>query len=30
VADMVSDRDVERFKDYFVRLRVSTDPVPAH
>jgi hypothetical protein len=29
VSDMVSDDDVERFKDYFVRLRVSTDPVPA-
>ena len=29
VADMVSDADVERFKDYFVRLRISTDPVPA-
>jgi hypothetical protein len=30
VADMVSEADVERFKDYFVRLRVSTDPVPAN
>src|SRR5437867_7990631 len=30
VADMVSGSDVERFKDYFVRLRVSTDPVPAN
>jgi hypothetical protein len=30
VADMVSESDVERFKDYFVRLRVSTDPVPAN
>ena len=30
VADMVSASDVERFKDYFVRLRVSTDPVPAN
>jgi hypothetical protein len=29
VSDMVSDDDVERFKDYFVRVRVSTDPVPA-
>lgn len=29
VSDMVSDADVERFKDYFVRVRVSTDPVPA-
>jgi len=30
VADMVSESDVERFKDYFVRLRVSTEPVPAN
>jgi hypothetical protein len=30
VADMVSESDIERFKDYFVRLRVSTDPVPAN
>ena len=30
VSDMVSESDVERFKDYFVRLRVSTDPVPAN
>jgi hypothetical protein len=30
VADMVSESDVERFKDYFVRLRLSTDPVPAN
>jgi hypothetical protein len=29
VSDMVSDDDVERFKDYFVRVRVSTDPIPA-
>jgi hypothetical protein len=30
VSDMVSESDVERFKDYFVRLRVSTEPVPAN
>ena len=30
VSDMVSESDVERFKDYFVRLRLSTDPVPAN
>jgi len=30
VSDMVSETDVERFKDYFVRVRVSTDPVPAN
>lgn len=30
VSDMVSEADVERFKDYFVRVRVSTDPVPAN
>jgi hypothetical protein len=30
VADMVSESDVERYKDYFDRLRVSTDPVPAN
>jgi hypothetical protein len=30
VADMVSESDAERFKDYFVRLRLSTDPVPAN
>lgn len=29
VSDMISGADVERFKDYFVRIRVSTDPVPA-
>jgi len=27
---MVSEADVERFKDYFVRIRVSTEPVPAN
>ncbi len=30
VSDMVSESDVERFKDYFVRLRLSTDPVPVN
>jgi len=30
VSDMVSEDDVERFKDYFVRVRASTDPVPAN
>jgi hypothetical protein len=30
VSDMVSETDVERFKDYFVRVRVSTEPVPAN
>jgi len=29
VSDMVSESDVERFKDYFVRLRLATEPVPA-
>jgi len=29
VSDMVSESDVESFKDYFARLRVSTEPVPA-
>jgi hypothetical protein len=27
---MVSESDVEHFKDYFARLRVSTEPVPAN
>jgi hypothetical protein len=30
VSDMVSESDVEHFKDYFARLRVSTEPVPAN
>jgi hypothetical protein len=30
VSDMVSEPDVERFKDYFVRLRLATEPVPAN
>jgi hypothetical protein len=29
VSDMVSQADIENFKDYFARLRVSTEPVPA-
>ena len=29
VSDMVSESDVERFKDYFVRLRLAIEPVPA-
>jgi len=27
---MVSESDVEHFKDYFARLRVSTEPVAAN
>jgi hypothetical protein len=30
VSDMVSEADLEKFKDYFVRVRVSTEPVPAN
>jgi hypothetical protein len=30
VSDMFSTSDVENFKDYFARLRVSTEPVPAN
>jgi len=30
VSDMVSQADLERFKDYFVRVRVATEPVPAY
>jgi hypothetical protein len=30
VSDMVSESDVEHFKDYFALLRVSTEPVAAH
>ena len=30
VSDMVSEADLERFKDYFVRVRVATEPVPAY
>jgi len=30
VADMVSEADLETFKDYFVRVRTATEPVPAY
>ena len=30
VSDMVSASDAERFKDYFVRVRRATDPVPVN
>ncbi len=30
VSDMVSEADLERFKDYFVRVRTATEPVPAY
>ncbi len=30
VSDMVSRSDVERFKDYFVRVRNATEPAPAN
>jgi hypothetical protein len=30
VADMVSEAEVARFKDYFVRVRTATEPVPAY
>jgi hypothetical protein len=30
VSDMVSESDVEHFKDYFVLLRLSTEPVAAN
>jgi len=30
VSDMVSQADVERFKDYFARVRASTKPYPAY
>lgn len=30
VSDMVSEADIEKFKDYFVRVRVATEPVPAN
>lgn len=29
VADRVAERDLPRFKDYFVRVRTATEPVPA-
>jgi len=28
VSDMVSEADLEKFKEYFVRVRLSTEPVP--
>lgn len=30
VSDMVSVADLERFKDYFVRIRTATEPFPAY
>jgi hypothetical protein len=30
VSDMVSADDVERFKEYFSRVRATTEPVPAY
>jgi hypothetical protein len=30
VSDMVSQTDLVRFKDYFVRVRSATEPVPAY
>ena len=30
VSDMVSSDDVETFKEYFTRVRASTEPVPAY
>jgi hypothetical protein len=30
VSDMVSEADVTRFKDYFVRVRLGTEPVPLY
>jgi hypothetical protein len=30
VSDMVSAEDVEKFKDYFVRVRSTTEPIPAY
>jgi hypothetical protein len=30
VSDMVSEADVQRFKDYFVRVRLATEPFPAY
>ena len=30
VSDMVSADDVEKFKDYFVRVRSTTEPIPAY
>jgi len=30
VSDMVSEAELETFKDYFVRVRTATEPVPAY
>jgi len=30
VSDMVSESDIEHFKDYFALLRVATEPVVAN
>jgi len=30
VSDMVSEADLERFKDYFVRIRLATEPFPIY
>ena len=30
VADLVSEAELDRFKDYFARVRASTEPVPAN
>jgi hypothetical protein len=30
IADMVSDNDIANLKDYFVRVRASTEPAPAY
>jgi hypothetical protein len=30
VSDRISDAEMETFKDYFLRLRTSTDPLPAY
>lgn len=30
VSDMVSEADLERFKDYFIRVRVATEPFPIY
>jgi hypothetical protein len=30
VSDMVSETDLARFSDYFVRVRSATEPVPAY
>jgi hypothetical protein len=30
VSDMVSETDLQSFKDYFRRVRVATEPVPAY